>query len=121
MEIIRQGIGIHLMIHPGCLHVKRDAQNCIIDLTVWHEDHSDVFSESPIHIEIDRITDETLLNDLCLGLNTVLFDVRYAVNDWQAMLTRLNESIEDLQRHPPEFTDASEIEETKAFLLWLKD
>tara|TARA_R110000868_G_scaffold8205_3_gene42468 strand:+ start:59276 stop:64126 length:4851 start_codon:yes stop_codon:yes gene_type:complete len=117
MEITRRNIGIHLVIHTGCLNVQRDEQNCITKILHWDDD-CECLSEAPIHVEITRITDENVLTDLKMGIEHALQDVRDSVTDWPAMLEKVRESIADLDTHPSTLPN-DEVNETKAFLTWL--
>ena len=61
MELVRQGCGLHLVVHPV------------------------VEGVSFIHVEIDRQPAGERLDQLGAALETVLDDVRAAVEDWPAM------------------------------------
>ena len=82
MELIRQGLTLHLLIHP-VLKVVRDADGVLLRLTDNGE--ADAQLESVMHLEVDRRTDEGDLQALQQGLEQVLSDVRAAVSDWRSM------------------------------------
>jgi glutamate dehydrogenase len=79
MEVNRQGLTLHLIIHP-VIKTRRDANGALIDI-LPSESAKDAFLESVIHVEVDRQTDPTKLKDLETGILRVLGDVRKAVTD----------------------------------------
>jgi glutamate dehydrogenase len=76
--------------------------------------------ESMMHVEVDRRTEPADLEALQQGLESVLADVRVAVNDWPAMRERLSEIIDDIGHVSPS-GDADEAAEVQAFMKWLAD
>ncbi len=120
MEITRRSIGIHLVIYAGRMLLRRDAQDRITEVMTWTSETVGTTTESPIHLEINRITDDTVLQDLQQSILAVLADVRVAVDDWPKMIAQVDESLVDLDRHPPDIPRAQLIE-TKDFLRWLKN
>ncbi len=118
MEISRQGLGLHLIIHP-VLSVVRDAEGRYLGLPESGDEASGHY-ESIIHVEVDRRTDAADLDALRDGLERVLADVRAAVTDWPAMQQRVAEIIDEIEHKPPP-VPAEEIAETLAFLKWLMD
>ncbi|MFU8797506.1 MAG: NAD-glutamate dehydrogenase, partial [Gammaproteobacteria bacterium] len=121
MAISQAGIGMHLMINLGGIKVARDAAGQIIQ--VFPKDAelpAGAVSEALIHIEIDKQTDPVILEQLSLKIEHTLADVRIAVEDWAAMRTRVEETIEELEKNPPPF-DSENIEESKNFLRWMLD
>src|SRR4029434_5148912 len=79
MEVNRQGLTQHLIIHP-VLKIRRDAAHRIAG--VAHErSEPDGRFESLIHVEVDRVTDAERLQALHEGLLRILSDVRCAVTD----------------------------------------
>src|SRR6516164_2144494 len=83
MEVNRQGLTLHLIIHP-VIKTRRDANGALIDI-LPSESIKDALSESVIHVEVDRQTDPTRLKDLETGVLRVLGDVRRAVTDYANM------------------------------------
>lgn len=119
MEINREGYNIHFMIHLGGTKFKRNNANEVEDilpLSAPTDEH--VFSEAPIYMEIDRITDPYALEKLRLNLVHVLNDVRAAVEDWGTMCDRLEEVLHELDNVELSLS-AEEIAESKDFLRWL--
>src|SRR5450755_4166910 len=73
IELSRQAVGIHLMIHP-LLRLRRDDAGRT--------------RESVVHIEIDRETEPDRLLALQSSRERVLDEVRAAVEDWPQMRRR---------------------------------
>jgi len=119
MEVNRQGMTLHLIIHP-VIKTRRDANGALIDI-LPSESLKDVLSESVMHAEVDRQTDPRKLNDLEAGILRVLGDVRKAVADYGNMKGRLNRLISDLKKPYVGGLDPATVEEDKAFLTWLAE
>ena len=121
MELNRQGLSVHLIVHPVLL-VQRDAQGRLLSLReVGSSEHeAQGLRESWMHIEVDRLADAGQRAQVVEGLERVLGDVRAAVGDWKSMLQQLHAAIDELQSAPP--TVAPElVAESRAFLQWLAD
>jgi glutamate dehydrogenase len=121
MEINRQGLSLHLLVHPVLL-VQRDAQGRLQSLREVgaHEHDAQGLRESWMYIEVDRLVDAGQRAQLADGLQRVLGDVRAAVADWKPMLQQLHAAIGELQ-HAPATVPAELAAETAAFLQWLAD
>src|SRR6516164_1895528 len=119
MEVNRQGLTLHLIVHP-VIKTRRDANGALIDI-LPSESAKDAFSESAIHVEVDRQTDPTKLKDLETGILRVLGDVRKAVTDYGNMKSRLNRLVAELNQPYAEGLDPATVEEDKAFLRWLAE
>src|SRR5271169_4364480 len=74
--------------------------------------------ESFIHIHLEPIAEEAARGDLVRALESVLGEVRLAVQDWRAMLERANGIVADLKTNPPPLP-VDEIAEAVQFLQWL--
>ena len=96
IEVNRQGLTLHLIIHP-VMRLVRDAKGVLLRMAA---DDSEGQYESIIHVEVDRRTEPSDLQALQDGLTHILTDVRAAVSDWPAMVERLNEIIAGVG-HPP--------------------
>lgn len=118
MEIGRQGLGLHLMIHP-VYAVERDAQGKLLAIHPRGEAPQQP-RESWMYIEVDRLVDAARRAALVAGIERVLADVRAAVTDWKAMVARLQEASATLAT-PPAGLPAAEVAESRAFLDWLAD
>jgi glutamate dehydrogenase len=118
MEISRQGLGIHLIIHP-IYAVERDARGALQAIRPRRE-APQLPRESWMYIEVDRLVDAAQRARLAEGIARVLADVRLAVADWQPMLAHLREAIAGLDRLPASLP-REQVAETRAFLQWLAD
>ncbi|NMG43254.1 NAD-glutamate dehydrogenase [Aromatoleum toluvorans] len=118
MEVNRQGLTLHLIIHP-VMRVVRDAEG-VHQRIVEDADASEGHYESIIHVEVDRRTDAEDLDALRVGLEQVLADVRLAVADWPAMQQRVADIIAEVEQNPPPVA-VGDIGESVAFLKWLMD
>ncbi|HLM20633.1 MAG TPA: NAD-glutamate dehydrogenase, partial [Propionibacteriaceae bacterium] len=102
MEVLRQGWSIREVFHPQFL-VRRDVEGNLRGIVRAGEADRDptVIPESWMHLEIlpPSRTDrrDSLVSDLEYGLLEVLRLVEEAVEDWQKMITRSEETIEMLK------------------------
>src|SRR6476660_6858760 len=76
MEVNRQGLTLHLIIHP-VMKTKRDEKGGLSELLSCEAESG--ASEAVIHVEVDRQTDPQKLAELETGILRVLSDVRKAV------------------------------------------
>ncbi len=120
MEINRQGISTHLMVNFGGLKLMRDANRHVVEILPRDTTNTDAITEAVIHIEIDRQSDNAILEALQKNLEHVIDDVRFAVKDWAAMRQRVEDVLKDVENNPPPVNEA-ELSETKDFLRWIKD
>jgi glutamate dehydrogenase len=117
MEVNRQGLTLHLIIHP-VIKTKRDA-NGVLDEILAGESGKSAASEAVIHVEVDRQTDAKKLIELEEGILRILGDVRKAVEDYSKVKDALRRIVADLVKPYPEGLDPEAVEEGKAFLEWL--
>jgi glutamate dehydrogenase len=118
MEIARRKIPIHFIVHPGGIRIKRNKQNCIVDILPRDVESDDSELEATLHFEINRINDPKILEELYQAIENALFDVEIAVADWQKMSDQIDFCITDLKQNPPPL-DKDEVNESIAFLEWL--
>ena len=111
-EIAERRLDVRLVSHP-VLGVKRDGAK----LTALGAAETASARESFITIHLDPI-DEAACAGLVAALDTVLGEVRLAVQDWRPMLDRVNEVVTELQNNPPPLP-VDEIAEAVQFLQWL--
>jgi len=124
IQINRKGYNLHNLVHFGGFYVKRNVKGVITDILGRNGKKLNVegaYPEAVIHIEIDRQTDTAILSELEAGLLCTLKDVQVAVNDWLAMRQKVEEILDDLDKHPPSIIDKAELAESKDFLKWLKN
>jgi len=95
---------IHVVHHP-ILAVERDESDRrqqvhgIIDTERSHERIAG--RESYMYLEIDAESDPEVLDQLRRQIEEILADVRLAVGDWQPMLEKLEETVDNFRTKPP--------------------
>jgi len=109
-----RGLTVHRLLHPQ-LGVRRDAAGRLLASGAVGE-AGDAGDESWMHLEIDRVSDPLVLDELRQALLAMLADVRAAVEDRAAMQTRLAEAVAELAHRPSPVND-----EIGAFLRWLNE
>ncbi|MGP4026590.1 NAD-glutamate dehydrogenase [Actinomadura sp. 3N407] len=118
MELTRHQLATHLIVHP-LLGVDRDVAGHLKAFRGKLESDTDV-DESWIHIEVDRTSDRSVLEDLERDLLRVLQDVRVAVEDEPKMRARAGEIAAAIRETAPPLAD-KEIAEGVELLDWLAD
>ncbi len=113
-ELGERGAKIKAVFHP-IFKVKRDASGTFRAFVF----DGDGQPESMICVAISRLGTPEQVAAVQSGIAQVLRDVTAAVTDWKATLERVDEAIVDLGKNPPP-APKEEIEETVAFLNWLK-
>lgn len=115
MAVNRTGRTVHWIVHP-LLRVTRDAKGRVAAIAdAAQTDTSEGQVVSCMLVECDRLAADPEGVALREAIQATLQDVRLAVHDWRAMLSRvqvLNASFTAL--------DAAEADEAKAFLSWLE-
>jgi glutamate dehydrogenase len=119
MELSRQGVGIHLTIHP-VLRLRRDDTGRLVEVLAPDASDAEDTRESVVHIEIDRETEADRLLALQTSLERVLDEVRAAVEDWPQMRRRLREIASSLEQDAAGL-EPEELREGQAFLEWLDE
>jgi len=119
MEINLQGYAIHMILHP-VMNVRRDTEGRLLDVLPPDADEEDAITESVIHVEVDRQTEPSVLEDLKQSIEKTLADVKAAVEDWPEMRGRAKEIISVLEENPPDL-EPEDLAETRAFLEWIDD
>ncbi len=113
-ELNRQGVTVHLVIHP-VVRVVRDVSGRLDSLLEPGEERDGAHDESFMHCSIDPQSDPAALARLREGLEHVLADVRAAVEDWQPMRERVQVARDDSARVP----DSTDAAETADFFDWI--
>jgi len=116
MEINRQGIATHFVIHP-LFDALRDKHG---QLTYLDNPHDGVKLESWIHVEVERISDPARIKALGDGLVAVLGDVRSSVEDWPQMKAKVAEILGSMSG-AVKVVPIEELDEARAFLTWVGD
>lgn len=135
-ELSRQGRGIHVVIHPQVV-VRRDVTGKLIEVLAEgngiatgpqgrkgaedkkNELPHDALVESWIHVEIDRETDRSDLQQITADLLRVLSDVRETVEDWDKMRDAALRIADDLPGEPLDDLADEEVNEARELLRWL--
>jgi glutamate dehydrogenase len=117
MELNRQGLVIHLPIHP-VLTVRRDDDGQLREILSNGAGAREQLRESVIHIEVDRQTEPEVLERIHQGVERVLADVRVAFEDWGPMRERVREILTRLADEPPK-VDPDELAEARSLLEWI--
>jgi glutamate dehydrogenase len=122
MVIAENGLALHLLVHPQFV-VRRDLtgvlQEVIDDEGANDEEHG-LLRESWMHLEIDRIADPAEHRRLESALQSVLSDVREAVEDWPKMHEKAVSIAESLDANELPVSEG-EVEEARELLEWLAD
>ncbi len=117
MELNRNGLVIHLPIHPVVV-VRRDEAGGLVE--VLPPDATDGVPESYLHFEVDRQSDPEVLDRLRADVERVLEDVKASVEDWAEMREQVRTILEELDERPPP-VDEAELAEARALLEWIED
>lgn len=124
MVINRLNIVSHLIIHMGGLRLKRNKKNIVVGILPRKReedvDIEEISTEAAILIEIDRLSDSSILESLQNNITRVLEDNRVVVEDWMVMRTKVRETISALDMISANL-DNDEVVETKAFLNWIEN
>ncbi|MCF8473463.1 MAG: NAD-glutamate dehydrogenase [Emcibacter sp.] len=106
---------LHMLAHP-ILRRNRDKNGVITT------DKSGIaVTESTMHIEITAMTDATQIAALEAKLNKILEFICATIDDWKAMLGKMDEVRENLIAIPKTALDQKLPAEAIKFLDWLKD
>lgn len=118
MAINRYGFQIHFIVHFGGMKVKRDSHHRITKILPPGSIEKEATTEAPIYIEIDRVLDEQVMQELKTDIERVLVDVDISVADWRKMVARVETCLTELENNPPSL-DANELAESRDFLRWM--
>ena len=113
MELNRQGLRVHLIIHPIFQIQRNDAG----ELQALSNEGK---AESFMHCQVDRQTDPAVFQELEKNLLRILKDVRTAVEDWPQMQERMRAAIDELSTAKTS-ASAGQLSEIKDFLNWAAD
>jgi glutamate dehydrogenase len=117
MALNRRGLTIHLVMHP-VIAARRDERGELRAVESASDASPEVPRESIMHVEVDRRTDPGFLLTLRFEIDSVLEDVRVAVEDWRPMRDRLR-SILELLETGPAVIPAIDRAEVAEFLRWI--
>jgi glutamate dehydrogenase len=113
-EITDHRLDVRLVAHP-VFDVRRDGDKLV---AFGAEAAASGHRESFIHIHLEPIEDPAVRSAIVAALETVLGEVRLAVQDWRPMLQYVQGIIAELKASPPPLP-VDEIAEAIQFLQWL--
>lgn len=113
----RHNITAHLLLHYP-LQTFRDSKGDITEFYKLGTKDNPSTQQTVFHIEIDRMTDKTTMDNLIAELDSVMQDVLLAVEDWKPTKAKLEQVIAELPANSGKATPA-QIAETTEFLKWL--
>jgi glutamate dehydrogenase len=122
MVIADNGLALHLLVHPQFV-LRRDVTGALQEVVgdeATGDDAHDLVRESWMHLEIDRVADPAEHRRLENALQSVLSDVREAVEDWPKMHEKAVSIAESLDPATLPVSE-NEVEEARELLEWLAD
>lgn len=119
MTLNNHGLSVHSIIHP-VMHFQRNEAGMITGISSEDEESDATISrEALLHVEVDRQTEQEVIDAVYDKLKNALHDLKTCVDDWQPMHDRMDSLLVELQETPPPLAK-SEVKETYAFLRWLE-
>ncbi|MEW9898522.1 NAD-glutamate dehydrogenase [Chitinivorax sp. PXF-14] len=109
----RLGLNMHLIVHP-IFDAVRDAKGTLTGLDIAGSQ-----PESWIHVEIDRVSSRTQLDDIVAALRTSLTQLHACVEDWPAMAERVGDVLAELKQNDKQAPAI--VADACAYLGWLQD
>ncbi len=114
----RLGVTPHLMLNCP-IKIVRDKQNQIKQLApASNKKIKETSTETVFFIEIDRISEQQVLDDVVKELHSVVSDISLTVNDWQPMKDKLAEIISTVEKSKYKCSKA-EHGDALEFLNWI--
>ncbi len=116
MALTRLELDCHFMLH-GPTQVLRDDNGTILSLNTGEGEYQSLF-----HIEVDRLTEKSEMNQLKNELIGVLNDTHLVISDWKPMALKLKEVTKHVERQLKYIPLSTErLDESLQFLRWLGD
>ncbi|MCO4798008.1 MAG: NAD-glutamate dehydrogenase [Colwelliaceae bacterium] len=120
IALSRLGVTPHLILNSP-IKLIRDKENNIQKLSASSDEKMKSTSiETVFFIEIDRQSDQTVLDNIASELHSVVSDIAITVNDWQSMKNRLGEVINETKKAKVP-CPKQEKQDGLEFLEWLLD
>ncbi|MBY0406946.1 MAG: NAD-glutamate dehydrogenase [Rickettsiales bacterium] len=116
-ELSRQGFIIRETLHP-IFRVSRDKKGTITHISAGEEKKAALAAESLIHFEVSALPETLTAEQLQTDLEWVLEYITAAVEDWQAIMAKALENIENVRSAAGLFEPAA-VQEAEDFLRWL--
>ncbi len=117
MALAREHIASHLLLHSP-LKINRSKDGSIAALSGLKTEQESDSTKTVFFIEIDRQSDEQVVESIKAELESVLKDVSVAVQDWLAIKAKLESIAADIPNRKG-MKNQAEINETVEFLNWL--
>ncbi|NIW04256.1 MAG: NAD-glutamate dehydrogenase [Gammaproteobacteria bacterium] len=118
MALNRLGLTIHLTVHP-VVCVRRDDAGNLTHILPRDGTHCEAITESFMHFQVDRQTEQQRLEDIRNEIQEILTDVSMANSDWQSMRRKVVEAVTELEENPPPL-DTEDVAEATAFCRWIE-
>ncbi|RJX72826.1 NAD-glutamate dehydrogenase [Vibrio sinensis] len=116
MALTRLDLASHLMLH-GPTQIERGENGSIVSINDGKGEFQSLF-----HIEVDRLSDKKSMVELKEELLKILTDTDLVVQDWQQMVEKLGEVIDQVEAQQVNVKiERDRYDETLAFLRWLGD
>lgn len=120
IALSRLGVTPHLMLNSP-IKLIRDKNHNITQLSASSDDKMKSTSiETVFFIEIDRQSEQHVLDNIASELHSVVNDIDITVNDWQSMQNRLSEVINDTKKAKVPCSKKEQAD-SLGFLEWLLD
>src|SRR3569623_704569 len=119
MELLREGYGLNLMMHP-VMRMVRGGRGELEQVLPRCDAQSESVAEAVMRFEVTRQTDAAALNMLRDELLRVLADVRAVVADWAPMRARIAEIVAALEAQSLPIPSEDQ-QEAVRFLRWVGD
>lgn len=118
MFINAQSEDISLLLHTGGIRVARGNDGGIKHILAFTDEVANSDIIAPIALEVTHVANIDRIKEIESGLTIALNDTLLAVNDWQPMVSVVNQAINDLET-AKSIVDKDLVEESQAFLKWL--
>jgi glutamate dehydrogenase len=119
LEINRRQMSIH-SINSCVAHIERDSKHKNKASSPLFEASDKSQAEAIIYIEVDRHTDNEMLQDLSKTLVNILTEVAYCVDDFSALTDKVSQVSEELANLACD-KPKKEVKEAQDFLAWLSN
>ncbi len=119
MVLTQRGLNVHLILHINGLKVERDANGNITNVFTNHDQNTNVISESPLFIEIDKQSDPAVLDEIKHAIENVIEDVTLTVNDWHNLTQKMESVIDEVKARTAKTGKKELDQEIIEFLEWI--
>ncbi len=121
MELDKHNLNIHFMVQMSGIQFKRHADGHVLAILPDDEGNRDEGkAEGIIFFEIDRQSDQSILQGIKEGLLNVIKDVAKATRDWRAMQSKMEHAIKLVEKNETKLQSHEGAEQIE-FLKWVND